>query len=141
MDPRRVGAREVSIADPEFLLGFLIVALEVPPELCQIDQPGEGDVARQGGEPVLGRLGLTLGPFDQKPFLGSGFRELLIALSRAAPQTDIARDEPVGRSLAPGDPPIPVPEESWRVPLDRHGRSLRSDPQHTPKPRAALPIL
>ena len=73
------------MTEPELLLEFLVVALDAPAQLGEINQAGEGNVSRQGGEPVFGRLRLALGPFDQKPFLGSGFRELLIALSRAAP--------------------------------------------------------
>jgi hypothetical protein len=69
------------MTEPELLLEFLVVALDAPAELCHVDQAGEGDVARQGGEPVFGRLRLALGPLDEKPFLGSGFGEFLVVMA------------------------------------------------------------
>ena len=44
------------VTKAEFLLEFLVIALDPPAQLGQIDQPREGDVVRQVGEPVFGRL-------------------------------------------------------------------------------------
>ena len=48
------------IAEAEFLLELLIIALDPPSQLCQIDQTIEGDILGQGGKPILGRLGFVL---------------------------------------------------------------------------------
>jgi hypothetical protein len=53
----------------EFLFQLLVIALDPPAQFGQIDQAIEGHVRREGGQPVFGGLGLTLGPFDQQPFL------------------------------------------------------------------------
>src|SRR5215813_7675563 len=62
-------ASAFEVAQPEFLLELLVVALDAPAQLRNVDQTFEGDVGRQGREPVLGRLLLAFGPFDQEPFL------------------------------------------------------------------------
>ena len=72
------------MAEADLLLELLIVALDPPAQLGKIDEAIEGDVVRKGGEPVLGRLALAFGPFDQEPLLGSRLRKPLIAM-RAPP--------------------------------------------------------
>jgi len=57
------------VPEAEFLLELLIVALDAPAQLGQIDHALEGDVFRQCREPVFGRLLLAPGPLDQQPFL------------------------------------------------------------------------
>ena len=57
--------------EADLLLELLIVALDAPAQLGEIDQAIEGDVVRQRREPVFGRLGLALRPLDQQPFLRS----------------------------------------------------------------------
>ena len=52
------------LAEAEFLLELQIVTLDAPAQLGEIDECGEGDVLGQGGEPILGRLALALGPLD-----------------------------------------------------------------------------
>src|SRR5215472_14803225 len=91
------------MTEPEFLFELLVVALDAPPEFRRIDQAGEGDIGRQGGEPVFGRLGLAFGPFDQQPFLGSGLWEIVVAMGGADPDPCVARGQPVGRALAPAN--------------------------------------
>src|SRR6266851_4210344 len=51
--------------EPDLLLEFLIIALDAPTQLGEIDQTLEGYVVRQRREPTLGRLFLGLGPLDQ----------------------------------------------------------------------------
>ena len=55
------------ITKAELLFELLIIALDPPPQLCQIDQAVEGDSLGQGGEPILDWFGLVLRPFDQQP--------------------------------------------------------------------------
>src|SRR5215469_17840519 len=109
------------MSEPELLLEFLVVALDAPAELCHVDQAGEGNVGRQGGEPVFGRFSLALGPFDEKPFLGSGFGKLVVAMGGADPDAGVARDQPVRGALAPGDgfPGLRRKAQGQRLGLDR----------------------
>ena len=53
------------VSKAEFLFKLLVIALDPPAQFREIDQATEGDVRREGGQPVFGGLGLTLGPFDQ----------------------------------------------------------------------------
>src|SRR4051812_12897355 len=62
-------AASLVMSQAEFLFQLLIIALDPPAQLGQIDQAIEGHVRRDGGQPILGGLGVTLGPFDQQPFL------------------------------------------------------------------------
>ncbi len=58
------------VSESDLLLELLIIALDAPAQLGGIDQIAECDAARQGREPILGRLLLALGPLDQQPFFG-----------------------------------------------------------------------
>jgi hypothetical protein len=42
------------------LLQLLIIALDPPSQLCDINQMFEGDILGQSGKPILGRLGFAL---------------------------------------------------------------------------------
>ena len=50
------------VAEPEFLLQFLIVALDTPTQLDQANVLFESDTRRQRGEPVFDRFGLPQRP-------------------------------------------------------------------------------
>jgi hypothetical protein len=84
-------------------LQFLIVSLDAPAQLGEIDQFGEGNTRKQCGEPILSWLRRALRPLDQQPFLFSRFLEPLIAVRGPHAQAGITRGEPVGRALALGD--------------------------------------
>ena len=77
------------MAEPDLPLQLLIIAFDAPAQLDRVDELIEGDVGRQGREPVLGRPRFALGPLDDEPFLG--------------PQQGRAdcRDEPQRRAPAP----------------------------------------
>jgi hypothetical protein len=49
------------------LLELLIVTLDAPTQLGEVDEPLEADGLRQRGEPVFGGLCFTLRPFDKQP--------------------------------------------------------------------------
>src|SRR5260221_10528641 len=68
-------ASSLVMAESEFLLEFLVVALDPPAQLGEIDELVEWNVLRQRGEPVFGRLFLVFRPFDQQPLFGSAFLE------------------------------------------------------------------
>ena len=53
------------ITKAEFLLELLVVALDPPPQLCQVDQTIKGGIFGQGGKPILDRLGFVSRPLDQ----------------------------------------------------------------------------
>jgi len=52
------------VAEPDFLLEFLVVALDTPTQLGDIDQLAEWDVLRKCRQPEFGWLILTRGPLD-----------------------------------------------------------------------------
>src|ERR1700750_2378618 len=66
-------ASAFEVAEPEFLLELLVVALDAPAQLRNVDQTFEGDVGWQGREPVFGRLLLAFRPFEQEPFFAVQF--------------------------------------------------------------------
>ena len=68
------------VPEAQFLFQLLIIALDPPAQLGQIDQTIEGHVRRDGGQPVFGGLGVALGPFDQQPFLAA---HLVMAIARS----------------------------------------------------------
>ena len=81
----------------------LVVALDAPPELDQLDQAIEGDIFRQGGKPVSGWLGLALGPFDQQP-LYAAFGQGAVAMGCANPHPREPARQRLDHAFAPFDP-------------------------------------
>jgi len=73
-------AASFKVSQAEFLLQFLIVALDDPTLLGQSDQIAQAAVRVQIRHPVFARFSLALGPLYQQPFfrmrlgpfLGSG---------------------------------------------------------------------
>src|SRR5712671_1299424 len=88
-------ASSLVMAESEFLLEVLVVALDPPAQLGEIDEFVEWNVLRQRGEPVFGRLFLVFRPFDQQPLFGSAFLEPFVAMGGAHAQPCIARCEPI----------------------------------------------
>src|ERR1700758_974806 len=95
-------AASLVVPEPDFLLEFLIVPLNAPPQLGNIDQPLEADALRQRREPVFGRLRLPLGPLDQQPLRRQFLRDQLV-MSNTNAHTREARGQPFGRALTPLD--------------------------------------
>ena len=89
--------------EPDLLLEFLIVALDAPAQLGDIDQRPEGDVLGKGREPVFGRLFLALGPLDQQPFFRPTVGELIVMMRGTNAHARKARGQPFGRTLPPLD--------------------------------------
>ena len=88
------------IAKPKLLLEFTIVPLDPPAQFGDIDEIGERRGFGQRREPILGRLGLFVRPFDEQPFLGTRADALLVTIApdaRARPRSAIA----AGRSFPP----------------------------------------
>jgi hypothetical protein len=91
------------VSEPDLLLEFLIIALDAPAQLGNIDERRKNDVFRQGREPVFGRLLLALRPLDQQPFRWPRRGELVVAMRGTNAQADKARGQRCGRALAPSD--------------------------------------
>src|ERR1700731_1317521 len=109
------------IPKPEFLLQLLIIALDPPSQLCDINQTFEGDILWQSGKPILGRLGFFWRPLHQQPLFGARVGQEGIAMCRAHPLPRKARREPVCSALAPRDclPRFCRQTESERLYRDR----------------------
>ena len=88
-------AAPFEVAEPDLLLEFLIVALDAPAQLGEVDEFAEADVGWQGRQPVFGRLGFARGPLDQQPFLLHQFR-LQTGMGGTNPHAREARRQPLG---------------------------------------------
>src|SRR3954447_21376938 len=91
-------AAALVVPEPDFLLEVLVVPLDAPAQLGQVDHLLEADLLRQGRQPVLRRLRLALGPLDQQPFLRALLRppaasgvETAPALATSAPSEIVGR--------------------------------------------------
>src|SRR5512147_1237171 len=107
------------VSAPEFLLEFLVVALDAPTQLRKIDQALERDLLGQGGKPILGGLILPFRPLDQKPFFRAWLAQPVIAMRRTYPQAREAGRASIGRALAPPDLSPCVLRQTQRERLDR----------------------
>ncbi len=85
-------AAALVMAKAEFLLEFLVIALDPPAQLGEIDQAFERGVIREVGEPVLGRFPLVRRPFDQQPFFGARLGQGLVAVGGAHPHPGKTRN-------------------------------------------------
>src|SRR3984893_3575719 len=91
------------IAKAQFLLALLIIALDPPSQLGQIDQTIEGGIFGQGRKPIFGRLGFVFRPLDQKPLFSAHLAQQIIAMGRSHSPPGKARGEPIRCSLAPSN--------------------------------------
>ena len=73
------------MAEPYLLFEVLIVALDAPAQLGQVDQMMERGVSWNRREPVFDRLARALGPLDQQPFFRAGLGEIVISMCNANP--------------------------------------------------------
>ena len=89
------------MAKSDFLLELLIIALDAPAQLGEVDQISEGNVLRKRRKPVFGGLALAFRPLDQQPFLRSQLGAPFVAMRGANPQAGKARAQRLGRALAP----------------------------------------
>jgi len=95
-------ASPLVMGEAEFGFELLIIALDAPAEIDDIDERRQADFGRQGREKVFAGPGLALWPFDQEPFDGVRRRALPIARGRTNAQGAKARRERRDRALAPG---------------------------------------
>src|ERR1700749_5021205 len=89
-------------AKTELLLELLVVPLDPPARLGDLDQAPERGALGQVGEPVFRRLRLPRRPLDQQPLFGPGFAALGVAMGGAHPHGREARAQFAVRARAPG---------------------------------------
>ena len=58
-------AAALIVAEPEFLFEFLIIALDEPSQLGEIDEALDRGLGGEVGEPVLCRFVCAQGPLDE----------------------------------------------------------------------------
>ena len=99
-------AAPCKMPETDRLLEFLVIPLDAPSELGDIDQAGACDVVGEGRQPILGWLLFSLGPFEQQPCLGAWIRG---AKSLAMGGAHANRCETRGEPLACACPPLHYP--------------------------------
>src|SRR3954463_1588129 len=87
--------------EPKFLLEILIIPLNPPAQLGHVNQIDQGGGRRQGREPVLARLLVTLRPLDQQPLLRMRLRPPIIAMGRTHPHRGEAPAQVTPAARAP----------------------------------------
>src|SRR3954470_17248595 len=96
-------AASLIVPQTEFLFQLLVIALDAPAQLGEIDQAIERGVRREGGQPVFGGLGIALRPFDQQLFLITRLGPPLVAMGGPHPNPGKARGQRSRTSVAPGE--------------------------------------
>ena len=81
------------ITKAEFLLELLIIALDPPAQLGEVDQPIKGDILGQGGKPILGRLGFVLAATRSAATLRRAARLSLVSRCAGRTRCRAKRDE------------------------------------------------
>src|SRR3954454_2912860 len=94
-DDESAPSPSLKVPKPEFLLEFLVIALDAPAQLGDVDQLLEGDVDRKVGGAVLGWGFLVARPIDQQP--------LFVLASQASSHAGEPRLQPFGRTFPPSD--------------------------------------
>src|SRR6266436_8136320 len=125
--------------EPDLLLELLIVALDPPAQLGEVDQTMQSNVLGEGREPVFGRLLLAFGPLDQQPFFRAALAAIEIAPRGANPHTGKARGQLLVRTLSPRDCAPGALRQAECEFLDRDRLMLGIPPQQlgwssTPRP-------
>src|SRR6266481_2777278 len=94
-------AAALIVAEADFLLEVVIIALDAPAQLGEIDEAAERHVAVDGCEPEFGGRGLALGPFDEQCLFG----KTCFAADRrnAHAHTGKARLQLLVRAFSPSD--------------------------------------
>src|ERR1700722_2637809 len=90
------------VPEADLLLDLQVVALDAPAQLGDIDEATETGARRKRRQPVPGRLGFAVRPFDQQPLLCQGFRQH-ITMRSAYAHARKPRRQPVGRAFSPPD--------------------------------------
>src|SRR5689334_8536163 len=127
------------VAKTELLLEVLIVPLDPPARLGELDQALARGALGQVGEPVFRRLRVPRRPLDQQPLFGPGFAALGVAMSGAHPHGRKARAQFAVRALPPGHAVPVLRRQAERQRLERHRLVLCIAPQPGRAPATARP--
>ena len=73
-------ASTFKVIEAQFLLEFLIVALDPPAQFGSFHEHRESRIRRQGRKPIFGRRAFALRPFDEQPFFGIGLRAPVVPM-------------------------------------------------------------
>ena len=92
------------VAEPEFLLQFLIVALDPPAQFGEIDEIPQRHIGWQTGQPILRRFGFPVRPLDQTPFFRSGADTIVVTMRWPHPHRSKSRHQFGVAAFTPGDP-------------------------------------
>src|SRR6516162_10210959 len=116
-------AAALIMPEADFLLEVVVVTLDAPAQLGEIDEAAERHVRVNGCEPVFGGLGLVFGPFDEQCL----FVETCFASDRrnTYAHTGKARAQPLVRAFPPRDGAPGVFGQAERQCLDADTRRLR----------------
>src|ERR1700687_5103545 len=125
------------VPKPAFLLELVIIALDTPAQLGEVDEFAEADIGWQRRQPILGRLGFAHAPLDEQPILRQRFRhERAMATPNA--HAGEARRQPLGRTFPPPDR---VPSMFGQITRQTFGRDqigLVATPRIVQRPASAL---
>src|SRR6185437_5888341 len=116
------------VAESKLLLQILIITLDAPAQLGEIDQRLERRGRRQGREKVLGRLLLGRRPFDQQPFFHPWRRPPAIAMGGANAYCREPGLERAGAALPPSHGAVARPWQGHRQCLGRDRAMLGVSP-------------
>jgi len=86
----------------EFLLQFLVIALDAPAHPGHGNEPFERGVRGQGRQDVFFRFLLPLGPLDEQPFLVAYGSPLVVTMRRPHPNRGKATGQCRVAALPPG---------------------------------------
>ena len=92
------------VAEPEFLLQFLIVALDPPAQFGEIDEIPQRHIGWQTRQPILRRFGFPFRPLDQTPFFRSGADTIVVTMRWPHPHRSKSRRQFGVAAFTPGDP-------------------------------------
>src|SRR5215468_4024485 len=94
-------ATALIMPEADFLLEVVIIALDAPAQLDEVDEAAERHVAVDSCEPELGRRSLTLRPFDEQRLFGEPCFTLLRGNAHA--HAGKARLQRLVRAFTPSD--------------------------------------
>src|SRR3954470_14934207 len=117
------------VAKAKLLLELLIVPLDPPARLGNLDQALERGASGQVGEPVFRWLSVRRRPLDQQPLFGPGFGALGVAMRRTHPYGRDARGHLAVDTLTRGALAPVLRRQAERERLERHRLVLRLAPQ------------
>jgi alpha-ketoglutarate-dependent taurine dioxygenase len=109
----------LEVAEADLLLEVLIIALDAPAQLGEIDDARERDVVRQCRKPVLRRLALARRPLNQQPFFRPRFGQPIIPMRHANAHARKPRGQPHSCAFPPFDRAPSARREPTRERLDR----------------------